>query len=49
MEAEICERLQASTHSIFIGRVRDAEVADLDLMIYSAGAFYHGGSLDALS
>jgi flavin reductase (DIM6/NTAB) family NADH-FMN oxidoreductase RutF len=49
MEAEICERLQASTHTIFIGRVRHAEVTDLDPMIYSAGAFYHGGSLEALT
>jgi flavin reductase (DIM6/NTAB) family NADH-FMN oxidoreductase RutF len=49
MEAEIRERLQASTHTIFIGRVRHAEVGDLDPMIYSAGAFYHGGNLEALT
>jgi flavin reductase (DIM6/NTAB) family NADH-FMN oxidoreductase RutF len=49
MEAEICERLQASTHTIFIARVRHAEAADLDPMIYSAGAFYHGGNLEALT
>ena len=49
MEAEICERLQASTHTIFIGRVRHAEVADVDPMVYSAGAFYHGGNLEPLA
>jgi len=48
VEAEICERLQASTHSIFIGRVRHAEVDDADPVIYSAGAFYHGGHLEPL-
>jgi flavin reductase (DIM6/NTAB) family NADH-FMN oxidoreductase RutF len=48
MEAEICERLQASTHSVFIGRVRHAEANDADPVVYSAGAFYHGGRLESL-
>ena len=49
MEAEICERLQASTHSIFIARVRHAEVDDADSMVYSGGGFYHGGRLEPLT
>jgi flavin reductase (DIM6/NTAB) family NADH-FMN oxidoreductase RutF len=48
MEAEICERLQASTHSIFIGRVRHVEVSDAEPVVYSAGAFFHGGHLEPL-
>ena len=48
MEVEIRERLQASTHTIFIGRVVDAAVTDLHPMVYSAGRFFDGGALNPL-
>lgn len=49
MEVEIRERLQASTHTIFICRVVDATVTDRTPMVYSAGGFFDGGALTALS
>jgi len=49
MEAQIRERLQASTHTVFICRVVDAAVTDLHPMVYSAGKFFDGGDLTALS
>jgi flavin reductase (DIM6/NTAB) family NADH-FMN oxidoreductase RutF len=45
---EIRERLQASTHTIFVCRVMDAEISDRTPMIYSAGGFFDGGALSAL-
>lgn len=48
MEVEIRERLRASTHTVFMCRVVHAEVSDRDPMIYSAGKFFHSGSLTAL-
>lgn len=48
MEAEIRERLQASTHTIFICRVVDAEVTDRTPMVYAAGQFFDGGALTPL-
>ena len=35
MEVEIRERLQASTHTVFICRVVDAEVSDVPPIVYS--------------
>lgn len=49
MEVEIRERLQASTHTIFICRVVDADVTDLHPMVYSAGQFFDGGELTPLA
>ena len=49
MEVEIRERLQASTHTVFICRVVDARVADTPPMIYSAGRFFDGGALTELA
>lgn len=49
LEVEIRERLQASTHTIFIGLVVDAGVADRPAMIYSAGRFYDGARLTPLA
>lgn len=49
MEVEIRERLQASTHTIFICRVVDAAVTDLHPMVYSAGRFFDGGALTPLA
>ena len=48
LEAEIKERMQARTHTVFIARVRHAEVTDLDPMIYRAGRFFDGGALAEL-
>lgn len=48
LEAEIKERFQAKTHTIFVGRVRHAEVADVDPMIYKAGRFFDGARLEEL-
>ncbi len=48
MEVEIRERLQASTHTIFICRVMHAEAEDSSPMVYSAGGFFDGGALTSL-
>lgn len=48
MEVEIRERLQASTHTVFMCRVVHAEVGDRDAMVYSAGGFFDGGNLSPL-
>lgn len=48
METQIRERLQASTHTIFICRVVDAQVTEHAPMVYAAGAFYDGGNLASL-
>ncbi len=49
METEIRERLQASTHTVFICRVMHAVVTDNPPMVYSAGAFFDGGRLPRLT
>ena len=49
MEVEIRERLQASTHTVFICRVVDAGVTDRTPMVYSAGRFFDGGAMSPLS
>ena len=49
METEIRERLQASTHTVFICRVVHAAVTDRHPMVYSAGRFFDGGALSPLS
>lgn len=48
MEVEIRERLQASTHTVFICRVVDAEVSDVPPVVYAAGRFYDSEGLDPL-
>lgn len=48
MEVRIRERLQASTHTIFVCRVVAADVTDAEPMVYSAGRFFHGGDLSPL-
>ena len=48
LEAEIRERFQAKTHTIFICRVRHAEVGAEAPMIYKAGRFFDGGRLTEL-
>lgn len=48
MEVEIRERLQASTHTLFICRVVHAAVSDRPPMVYSAGRFFDAGDLTPL-
>ncbi|MFF8844067.1 flavin reductase family protein [Streptomyces sp. NPDC015127] len=48
MEVEIRERLQASTHTVFICRVVHAAVTENLPMVYSAGKFFDGGALAPL-
>ncbi|GAA3777579.1 flavin reductase family protein [Streptomyces phyllanthi] len=48
MEVEIRERLQASTHTVFICRVVHAVAAEHPPMVYSAGKFFDGGALAPL-
>jgi steroid delta-isomerase-like uncharacterized protein len=48
LEAEIRERFQAKTHTIFICRVRHAEVSETEPMVYKAGRFYDSEKLSAL-
>jgi len=49
MEVEIRERLQASTHTVFICRVVDAAVGEAAPVVYSAGRFYDSEGLDPLA
>ncbi|GAB3785301.1 flavin reductase family protein [Nocardioides ungokensis] len=49
MEVEIRERLQASTHTVFICRVVHAACTDRHPMVYSAGQFFDGGALAPLA
>lgn len=42
IEAEIKERFQAKTHTVFIAKVTHAELADVAPMIYKAGRFFDG-------
>lgn len=48
IEAEIKERFQAKTHTVFIAKVKHSEVAALEPMIYKAGRFYDGAELQSL-
>ncbi len=48
MEVQIRERLQASTHTVFICRVVDAQVTDRSPMVYSAGQFFDSTALSPL-
>jgi flavin reductase (DIM6/NTAB) family NADH-FMN oxidoreductase RutF len=48
MEVEIRERLQASTHTLFVCRVVHATVSERHPMVYSAGRFFNGGALTPL-
>jgi flavin reductase (DIM6/NTAB) family NADH-FMN oxidoreductase RutF len=48
MEVAIRERLQASTHTLFVCRVVHATVSDRHPMVYSAGRFFDGGALTPL-
>ena len=48
MEVEIRERLQASTHTVFICRVVHATASDRAAMVYSSGQFFDGSALPSL-
>jgi len=45
MEVQMQERLQASTHTVFLGKVVDAQHADRPPLLYGGGAFYDGAKL----
>lgn len=49
LEAEIRERFQAKTHTLFLCRVRHAQVADVAPMVYKAGRFFDGADLTELA
>ncbi|PWJ54329.1 NADH-FMN oxidoreductase RutF, flavin reductase (DIM6/NTAB) family [Quadrisphaera granulorum] len=50
IEVQIRERLRASTHSVFIGRVVHAETTNLPPMVYQQGGkFYDGDQLVQLT
>lgn len=48
LEAEIQERFQAKTHTVFICRVRHAETSGTAPMVYKAGHFFDGAQLAEL-
>ena len=48
LEAEIRERFQARTHTIFVCRIRHAEVSDEHPMIYRGGRFFDSVALRPL-
>lgn len=49
MEVEIRERLQASTHTVFICRVLHATASERPAMVYSSGQFFDGSALPSLA
>jgi flavin reductase (DIM6/NTAB) family NADH-FMN oxidoreductase RutF/predicted ester cyclase len=48
IEAEIRDRFQAQTHTLFVCRARHSEISDADPMIYRAGAFFDSHALQPL-
>jgi flavin reductase (DIM6/NTAB) family NADH-FMN oxidoreductase RutF len=45
MEAQMQERFQASTHTVFLGKVVDAQYSEHPPLLYGGGAFYDGAQL----
>lgn len=48
IEAEIKERFRAKTHVVIIARVKHLEIAPLNPLVYKAGKFYDGASLQEI-
>jgi flavin reductase (DIM6/NTAB) family NADH-FMN oxidoreductase RutF/ketosteroid isomerase-like protein len=48
IEAEIKERFRAKTHVVIVARVTHLEIASLDPLVYKAGKFYDGASLEEM-
>lgn len=48
VEAEIKERFRAKTHVVIIARVRHLEVTEVEPMVYKAGKFFDGASLEQI-
>jgi flavin reductase (DIM6/NTAB) family NADH-FMN oxidoreductase RutF len=48
IEAEIKERFRAKTHVVIVARVKHLEIATLDPLVYKAGKFYDGASLEEM-
>ncbi|MGF9649153.1 flavin reductase family protein [Pseudarthrobacter oxydans] len=44
-EIQVKERIQAGTHTIFLGEVVDVTLTDKPSLVYSAGSFYDGAHL----
>lgn len=49
VEVAIQERLRASTHTMFVGQVVEAQHRDTDPLVYQAGQFYAPDSLARLT
>lgn len=45
LEVEVTERIQASTHTMFIAHIVAVEHSDRPPLVYAAGKFYDGGKL----
>jgi flavin reductase (DIM6/NTAB) family NADH-FMN oxidoreductase RutF len=45
LEASVCQRILAGTHTVFIGEVVTAEAFDRPPLVYMAGALYDPGTL----
>jgi flavin reductase (DIM6/NTAB) family NADH-FMN oxidoreductase RutF len=48
VEALTLQRISAFTHTIFVGRVVDAEVHDRSPLVYLGGSLYDGAALESL-
>lgn len=49
VEVEIGERLRAATHTVFVGRIVQAEHRDADPLIYRSGKFFAPADMTPLS
>jgi flavin reductase (DIM6/NTAB) family NADH-FMN oxidoreductase RutF len=49
VEAKVTERIQASTHTLFIARIVAVSHTDRPPLIYADGRFYDGGALQDIS
>ncbi|MFR9730710.1 flavin reductase family protein [Saccharopolyspora sp. MS10] len=48
VEVEIGERLRARTHTVFLGRIVEADHRDVDPLVYRAGQFFSPSDMTAL-
>lgn len=48
LEARITERIQSSTHTMFIAEVTAVDYSDRAPLLYASGRFYDGGRLNEL-
>jgi flavin reductase (DIM6/NTAB) family NADH-FMN oxidoreductase RutF len=45
LEADVCERASAQTHTVFIGRIRSSTTRPLPPLVYAQGQFFDGSAL----